>query len=102
MAGPPRSLAIRGLQEGQPSLTFALGRITRMTTTSQRAGLVTSGLVLIFFVTAVGFRMSGGDVPAWFPIAMGAVLCVTTISAVVCLVTGAFGFLRSRRQSDES
>jgi hypothetical protein len=59
-------------------------------------------LVVIFFVTAVGFRMSGGDVPAWFPIAMGAVLCVTTISAIVCLVTGAFGFLRSRQQSDKA
>jgi len=30
MAGPPRCLAIRKLAEGQPSLTFALGGIERM------------------------------------------------------------------------
>ncbi|TAL01522.1 MAG: hypothetical protein EPO07_08220 [Verrucomicrobia bacterium] len=70
-----------------------------MTKTSQRAGLVTSVLVIVFFVTAIGFRMSGGDVPNWFPITMGAILCVTTISAVVCLVTAAFGFFRGRRGS---
>jgi len=72
----------------------------RMTKTSQRAGLVTSVLVIVFFITAVGFRISGGDVPAWFPITMGLILCVTTISAVVCLVSGLLGFLRSRRLSD--
>jgi ABC-type polysaccharide/polyol phosphate export permease len=73
-----------------------------MTKTSQRAGLVTSVLVIIFFVTAVGFRISGGDVPAWFPITMGMILCVTTISAVVCIVTASSAFFRSRRQQEQS
>jgi len=69
-----------------------------MTKTSQRAGLLTSVLVVVFFFTAIGFRMSGGDVPSWFPITMGAILCVTTVSAVVCLVTTWFAFYRGRRR----
>ena len=73
-----------------------------MTKTPQRAGLATSVLVIIFFVTAVGFRMSGGNVPAWFPITMLAILGVTTISAVVCLVTTLFAFIRSRQQQQMS
>jgi hypothetical protein len=45
-------------------------------------GFVTSVLVVVFFVTAFGFRISGGNVPSWFPITMGAILCAT-ISVVV-------------------
>jgi hypothetical protein len=71
-----------------------------MTKTSQRAGVVTSVLVVVFFVTAVGFRISGGDVPNWFPITMGAILCATTISAVICLVSASFAFFRGRRRSN--
>jgi len=72
-----------------------------MTKTSQWAGYVTSVLVIVFFVTAAVFRASGGDVPPWFPYMMMAILGATTTSAVVCLVTALFGFLRRQRQAKQ-
>jgi hypothetical protein len=73
-----------------------------MTKAPQRAGFATSVLVVVFFVTAVGFRISGGNVPSWFPITMGAILCVTTISAVICLVTTVSAFFRTRQSNAPS
>jgi hypothetical protein len=72
-----------------------------MIKTSHIAGYVTSFLAIIFVIFVAIFRSSGGAVPGWFT---AVVLCgwgATTVSAVVCLVTGAFGFLRSRRKSSE-
>lgn len=40
--------------------------------------------------------------PIWFPITMGAILCVTTISAVICLVTSASAFFRTRQSNAPS
>jgi heme/copper-type cytochrome/quinol oxidase subunit 2 len=70
-----------------------------MLKTSHIAGYVTSLLAVIFVIFVAIFRSSGGDVPSWFTATVLIWWGATAISAVVCLVTGAFGFFRSRRQT---
>ncbi|MEO6036596.1 MAG: hypothetical protein ABIQ35_15205 [Verrucomicrobiota bacterium] len=71
-----------------------------MIKTSHIAGYVTSLFAIVFVVFVAIFRSSGGDVPGWFTATVGIFWAATTISAVVCLVAGAFGFFRSRRKPD--
>jgi hypothetical protein len=72
-----------------------------MNKTSHIAGFVTSVLAIIYFIIGTVYKSSGGIVPGWYVAMLGAIWMVTTISAVVCLVTAAFGFFRSRRKSSE-
>lgn len=69
-----------------------------MTKTSQWAGYFASFFAIAFFVTALEFRDSGGQVPGWFAVVTGWFMMLAAFSGVVCLVSAAFGYFRSRGQ----
>jgi hypothetical protein len=70
-----------------------------MSKASRWAGYLASIFSIGFFVTALVFRGSGGEVPAWFALTIGLFMTLASVSGVVCLVSGAFAYARSRRAS---
>ena len=71
-----------------------------MSTTSRWAGYLASIFSIAFFVTALGFRGSGGEVPGWFALITGWFMMLAAFSGVLCLVSAVFAFVRRRRQRD--
>ena len=69
-----------------------------MTKTSQWAGYLASFFAIAFFITALEFRGSGGQVPGWFAVVTGWFMMLAAFSGVVCLVSAVFGFARQRKQ----
>ena len=65
----------------------------RMNKLSHLAGLVTSVFTLLFFALGVN---SAGASPSWVHVATGWIMIVAVCSAVVCLVSALFGFIRRR------
>jgi ABC-type Fe3+-siderophore transport system permease subunit len=74
-----------------------VNRFERMTKTSQWAGYCASVFAISFFVTALEFRGSGGQVPGWFAVVTGWFMMLAAFSGVVCLVSAVFGFARQRK-----
>jgi hypothetical protein len=70
-----------------------------MTKTSQWAGYFASFFAIAFFITALEFRGSGGQVPGWFAVVTGWFMMLSAFSGVVCLVSAAFGFVRNRKKN---
>jgi hypothetical protein len=67
-----------------------------MTKTSRWAGYCASVFAITFFVSVTIYR--GGVLPGWFAVVTGWCMMLAAFSGVVCLVSGVFGYFRSRRQ----
>ena len=76
----------------------SLGGFERMTKTSQWAGYCASVFAIAFFVAVTMYRGASGAVPGWMAVVTGWLMMLAAFSGVVCLVSAAFGFFRSRRQ----
>jgi len=67
---------------------------------SHWAGYLTSFFVIFAFVVGTVFAERGSHPPEWLPVLAGWCAILATCSGVVCLVSGFFGYLKSKRRKE--
>jgi hypothetical protein len=66
---------------------------------TQWSGRFAAFFAIAFFITALGFRSTGGRVVGWFATVTAWCMMLAIFSGVVCLVPAGFGFALGQRKN---